>query len=429
MCDDPSKLTECSEQKEADETTYTIEELLQRQDAEFAAAQQLEADTQDTINCCQYSNGYIRQTMFACLDCYGNNSAYVCYGCIMNCHVECKNIHEMYEKSYTRCDCGTNVPNTNNVERKPCQFDSDHSKQSAVNSENRYTHNNHARYCYCDTVHDDKREYMSCHLCEDWFHAGPADTCLTFANGQPVPADIDDTDRTLICKLCMNKPYIDVLLPYIVAEIQRNNAAALNTTNDAAITSPAPKRFRSALDPTTPAAEQSPSVAASPNQPIPCTRVRDIPADFDVAPLRQHDLLTSILDRDICQCSDCCELYESLRIKQQLFGVDDVEDDAAELADVTATPNTAANVVAQHTDNVLLQIIARLPVPAAADMILKYNNFKQALTAEFSEYMRVHEPSVITAEIIKHIFEQAKGRAAQVTLAQDSNPELMEYAE
>lgn len=427
---------------DTDQTTYTIDELIQRHDDEYEAARQLEAATQSTINRCTYSDGYIRQNVYWCESCYPNDSVYVCYGCIMNCHVACNDIHEMYEKSYVRCDCGTNINNSNNNDKQIlCQFDNEQlNKSTLINIDNIYTHNNQARYCYCDTIHSDKHVYMTCQLCEDWYHSDVNDKCLRFMNNRSVPDNIDDTDLTLICRLCLNKPTNDILLPYIAAEIIRNRDSENkeNTTDDFNIQSPAPKKHRSsALDPiTSPSVNQLQSTAtSSPNTNIPCTRIYDIPSDVDMEQIKRYDLLTSVISRDLCECNDCMILYEQNKLDQKLFGdadddiVDNDNDTTNNINSVTATPSTASTIIHNQCDDILQQMISRLPVPAAANMIEKYNMFKQALSIEFTNYVQQHQPNVVTGEIIQYIVGAAKERLAEMTLIQESNSDLMSYAE
>ncbi|KAI8074655.1 hypothetical protein BC940DRAFT_288771 [Gongronella butleri] len=177
------------------------------------AQQELEREAKEALpgkfEKCTFPMGYVRQPVFACRTCHGDDdlskAAGMCYSCSMACHAD-HDLLELFPKRQFRCDCGLN----GKFGGHPCSLTIP-SKREAFNDKNKYNHNFIGKYCRCDQDYDPNKEedvMYQCVLCEDWFH----ERCL----GE-IPDDVGDFD-SFVCRACIVKH------PCL---IQRNRTMAL----------------------------------------------------------------------------------------------------------------------------------------------------------------------------------------------------------
>ncbi|RXK38313.1 hypothetical protein M231_04355 [Tremella mesenterica] len=117
---------------------------------------------------CTYDKGYLRQSIWSCLDC-GENVG-VCYGCSISCHSNHRLV-ELWTRRHFKCDCPTS--STSNR----CTLIPPHRQPQDKNEENCYTHNFRGKFCRCEKPYDPETEeeaMINCIGCEDWYH----ETCL-----------------------------------------------------------------------------------------------------------------------------------------------------------------------------------------------------------------------------------------------------------
>ncbi|XP_063986306.1 putative E3 ubiquitin-protein ligase UBR7 [Diachasmimorpha longicaudata] len=150
-----------------EEKSVTMLDVLQEEN-------QLEEDANAVLGAsddknCTYSQGYIRQALYACNTCCPGSKepAGVCLACSFHCH-EGHELIELYTKRHFRCDCGNSKFNG-----KKCSLDP---AKASTNNENQYNQNFTGVYCTCarpypdpeDTTND---EMLQCVICEDWYHS------------------------------------------------------------------------------------------------------------------------------------------------------------------------------------------------------------------------------------------------------------------
>lgn len=123
------------------DSTVTALDYIQRQE-------ELEKEAKEVLpgkfEKCTFPLGYIRQPLYACKTCQTDDStpAAMCYSCSMACHPE-HELYELFPKRHFRCDCGL-VDKFNN---HPCALMIPAKKIIKANTENKYNHNFHGRYC------------------------------------------------------------------------------------------------------------------------------------------------------------------------------------------------------------------------------------------------------------------------------------------
>ncbi|WVQ98647.1 hypothetical protein IAU59_005778 [Kwoniella sp. CBS 9459] len=162
---------------------------------------------------CTYDKGYLRQSVWSCLDC-GEKG--VCYGCSISCHAEHRLV-ELWTRRHFRCDCpttstqpqpnaaltsdsssSTSFPLTSTKRRKCTLYPPDKQPQEP-NEENAYTQNFKGKFCRCGREYDAETEteaMVCCIACEDWFH----ESCLNLRPAssstnvpEPIPSEQRDT--------------------------------------------------------------------------------------------------------------------------------------------------------------------------------------------------------------------------------------------
>ncbi|OXC69828.1 hypothetical protein AYX13_01595 [Cryptococcus neoformans] len=132
---------------------------------------------------CSYSKGYLRQSVWSCLDC-GEKG--VCYGCSISCHSEHRLV-ELWTKRSFRCDCPTvsmQAEQPSGSKRRKCVLNRPEMQPQLPNEKNRYSKNFQGKFCRCGRDYDPETEeeaMLCCLGCEDWFH----ETCLNLRQ----PAD------------------------------------------------------------------------------------------------------------------------------------------------------------------------------------------------------------------------------------------------
>ncbi|WWC90124.1 uncharacterized protein L201_005057 [Kwoniella dendrophila CBS 6074] len=125
---------------------------------------------------CTYDKGYLRQSVWSCLDC-GEKG--VCYGCSISCHSEHRLV-ELWTRRSFRCDCPTTSTQPEPkppAKRRRCQLYPPQSQPQEANEKNHYTQNYAGKFCRCGRDYDAETEteaMICCIACEDWFH----ETCL-----------------------------------------------------------------------------------------------------------------------------------------------------------------------------------------------------------------------------------------------------------
>ncbi|ORY33721.1 hypothetical protein BCR39DRAFT_265315 [Naematelia encephala] len=135
---------------------------------------------------CTYQKGYLRQSIWSCLDC-GEKG--VCYGCSISCHSDHRLV-ELWTKRHFRCDCATDMnpsssTSTFTTKRRRCTLNPPEIQPADPNEENRYQHNFSGQFCRCGRSYDPEIEteaMINCIACEDWYH----ESCLNLASRKPV---------------------------------------------------------------------------------------------------------------------------------------------------------------------------------------------------------------------------------------------------
>ncbi|WWC61214.1 uncharacterized protein I303_103794 [Kwoniella dejecticola CBS 10117] len=132
---------------------------------------------------CTYDKGYLRQSVWSCLDC-GEKG--VCYGCSISCHSEHRLV-ELWTRRSFRCDCPTTTTQpepTPSKKRRRCQLYPPEAQPQEANEKNHYTHNFKGKFCRCGREYDAETEteaMICCIACEDWFH----ESCLNLRAQNP----------------------------------------------------------------------------------------------------------------------------------------------------------------------------------------------------------------------------------------------------
>ncbi|CAG8627437.1 8983_t:CDS:2, partial [Ambispora leptoticha] len=203
---DPLLLMASKDTKE--KVTTAVEFLEQQQILEEEAAEILPWN----FDQCTYSNGYIRQPVYACKTCKPNanfESGGVCYSCSIACHAASIYIEqrvlldhdlvELFNKRKFRCDCGTA-----RLGDHACQVEP--KKNEEINERNQYNHNFVGRFCWCDDEYDAEKEesnMFQCCVCEDWFHEGCVNGEKTGNLNFMIP-DLESFEE-YICRTCTSK--------------------------------------------------------------------------------------------------------------------------------------------------------------------------------------------------------------------------------
>nr|XP_054758560.1 putative E3 ubiquitin-protein ligase UBR7 [Lytechinus pictus] len=176
-----------------DQDVVSMVDVLQQDNELEEEAAAVLGDSDD--KCCTYPMGYvIRQALYACLTCRGNQDflAGICLACSYECH-EGHEFVELYTKRNFRCDCGNSkFPNLT------CKL---FKIKRPVNAENQYNHNFIGAYCTCNRPYPDpddsiEDEMIQCVVCEDWLH-GRHLGC----------ASVPDSDgyQEMVCEACMDR--------------------------------------------------------------------------------------------------------------------------------------------------------------------------------------------------------------------------------
>ena len=119
---------------------------------------------------CTYTDGALRQPVFACLDC---GKIGVCYSCSIQCHAECQ-LEELFTKRGFTCDCGTERQQTKKGQFW-CQLRQNKDKDIPSLS-NHYSQNFEGLFCNCHNKYnpDSDSTMIQCVLgleCnEEWYH-------------------------------------------------------------------------------------------------------------------------------------------------------------------------------------------------------------------------------------------------------------------
>ncbi|CEI86890.1 hypothetical protein RMCBS344292_01315 [Rhizopus microsporus] len=226
------------------DSTVTALDYIQRQE-------ELEKEAKEVLpgkfEKCTFPLGYIRQPLYACKTCQtdDNTPAAMCYSCSMACHPE-HELYELFPKRHFRCDCGL-VDKFNN---HPCALMIPAKKIIKANTENKYNHNFHGRYCRCDEIYDPENEdgtMFQCIVCEDWFH----ERCIG-----NIPEAIEDFD-CYICRHCTKK------YPFLIQGKDRRFSIGLSKGNEAITTWVLPDKIISSIEQSTQAQEETAKCDAS----------------------------------------------------------------------------------------------------------------------------------------------------------------------
>ncbi|WWC69546.1 uncharacterized protein I206_103488 [Kwoniella pini CBS 10737] len=132
---------------------------------------------------CTYDKGYLRQSVWACLDC-GEKG--VCYGCSISCHSEHRLV-ELWTRRSFRCDCPTTSTQPElspPKKRRRCQLYPPQAQPQEENDKNHYSQNFKGKFCRCGREYDAETEteaMICCIACEDWFH----ESCLNLRPALP----------------------------------------------------------------------------------------------------------------------------------------------------------------------------------------------------------------------------------------------------
>ncbi|WVN85258.1 uncharacterized protein L203_100403 [Cryptococcus depauperatus CBS 7841] len=135
------------------------------------------------FNECSYERGYLRQSVWACLDCEEKG---ICYGCSISCHGE-HHLVELWTKRSFRCDCPTSSmqPETQDgLKRRRCSLNPPETQPMVCNKKNRYSKNFKGKFCRCGRDYDAEVEteaMIYCIACEDWLH----ESCLNLRQHHP----------------------------------------------------------------------------------------------------------------------------------------------------------------------------------------------------------------------------------------------------
>nr|XP_019042807.1 E3 ubiquitin-protein ligase UBR7 [Kwoniella bestiolae CBS 10118]OCF21737.1 E3 ubiquitin-protein ligase UBR7 [Kwoniella bestiolae CBS 10118] len=145
---------------------------------------------------CTYDKGYLRQSVWSCLDC-GEKG--VCYGCSISCHSEHRLV-ELWTRRSFRCDCPTSSTQPEPIppaKRRRCGLYPPDEQPQEPNEKNKYTQNFQGKFCRCGREYDAETEteaMICCIACEDWFH----ESCLNLRQSptaaQVIPETTSNTD-------------------------------------------------------------------------------------------------------------------------------------------------------------------------------------------------------------------------------------------
>lgn len=166
----------------ASASDITLPSLLDEQDRLAEQAMEIMPYSFDT---CTHSKGYLRQSIWSCLEC-GEKG--VCYGCSISCHAgetATESAHpehelvELWTKRSFQCDCPTEcmaLPEGSSKRR--CCLNPPETQPQPLNEKNRYSHNFAGKFCRCGRDYDPLSEteaMINCMACE----VGWDDTPLT----------------------------------------------------------------------------------------------------------------------------------------------------------------------------------------------------------------------------------------------------------
>ncbi|XP_043463212.1 putative E3 ubiquitin-protein ligase UBR7 [Leptopilina heterotoma] len=216
-CQEENSLAEKSMEQYDDDNSVTMIDVLQEEN-------QLEEDANAVLGPaddknCTYSQGYIRQALYACKTCCstGGTRAGVCLACSLHCH-EGHELIELYTKRHFKCDCGNSKFANNKCSLYPVK--------SNLNEENKYNQNFDGVYCTCmrpypDPEGLDNDEMLQCTICEDWYHSKHLGRC------KPEENSYDE----MVCDICMTKtPFLWNYAPKL--SVTKNNDIDETITNE-----------------------------------------------------------------------------------------------------------------------------------------------------------------------------------------------------
>jgi E3 ubiquitin-protein ligase UBR7 len=152
----------------------TLPSLLER-------SEQLAAEAREALpysfDKCTYDSGYLRQSVWSCVDC-GEKG--VCYGCSISCHAGESTVFvlrlttdhklvELWTKRHFRCDCPTTAMPLVHSKRKKCTLNPPHAQPQPPNDENKYGSTFAGKFCRCGRDYDPETEVeamVTCIACE-----------------------------------------------------------------------------------------------------------------------------------------------------------------------------------------------------------------------------------------------------------------------
>ncbi|WRT67041.1 uncharacterized protein IL334_004007 [Kwoniella shivajii] len=148
---------------------------------------------------CTFDKGYLRQSVWSCLDC-GEKG--VCYGCSISCHAEHRLV-ELWTRRTFKCDCPTKSTQPEPKSkfesghpakrRRRCNLYPPESQPQEPNERNHYTQNFKGKFCRCDREYNAETEteaMICCIACEDWFH----ESCLSLRLPSNISTRISDLE-------------------------------------------------------------------------------------------------------------------------------------------------------------------------------------------------------------------------------------------
>ena len=316
---------------------------------------------------CSYDQGYVKQQVYSCLDCYETDKEFagLCYSCSIACHGEHRLV-ELFDRRAFRCDCAT--PRTKHVcsLQKPTE---------TVNELNKYNDNFRNIFCYCRKEYDPVNEtgtMYQCVLCEDWFH----DTCI--ANEETLPHE--DLFNEYICRKCTKQEAW--LLKY-----ETRSDVAISTDDRKPIASEqASDGKRKATDDLDKRPSKRPNSA---HENCSWASLPELPDDKD----RSLFLLDDFRDK-LCRCENCQARMAHL---PALLAEEDVYEPPTD-SDLSGDET--------NTEDVLQSVLNSMPREKAIEGVLALGSLKQQIMS----YLRplAERGEIVTKEHVEQFFDQRK---------------------
>jgi len=280
---------------------------------------------------CTYDKGHFHQNVYACQTCSKvcKRQFGFCFGCSMNCHVD-HEVYELFDKRDFRCDCPTIV-----LTDHECQL---HASVSSINTNNKYNHNFDGLYCWCNKPYDHSSDVVmiQCVLCQDWFH----EECIKKGHKYVIPTEEYLND--FICGDCTSKYQFLLYYPQFQITTLSNDATKSNSTTISTTHNTTTSNELKNCQNDGSFNKDSETNAYSNTSSNPKKRKFDTLSNEQASSCKLeaskvllgdkvssgHIFATKDWEKELCRCTKCQELYDTLNLNY-LF-IDEEEDEDPE---------------------------------------------------------------------------------------------------